>query len=287
MVTQHHKTKNEENFPVGSFLIKKKYRRVVFDYYDFARYADDIADDYKLKPESKLKELDNLENILIGAKKSKSAKMQFVLKLKKDFVEHNLSNSLATDLLVAFRKDAENIEYKTWNQLIDYCRYSAAPVGRFMLALHDESPSTFLPATSLCVALQVLNHLQDLKKDVENLNRIYLPTEMLKKFKVTKNDLTKDKTSPNLEKLIIEILSRVKGLQKEAEILPQIVKNFGLRAEICVILSLTNFMVKRLYKDDVLAKNIKFSKLDWILATINGIRKAIFTKTKTLTTKGF
>lgn len=80
------------------------------------------------------------------------------------FGMENLANTLFLDLLTAFERDAENRQPEIWEQLIDYCKYSAAPVGRFMLAIHDENPSTYLPAETLCAALQIVNHIQDLKK---------------------------------------------------------------------------------------------------------------------------
>ena len=173
-------------------------------------------------------------------------------------------------------------EYHTWGQLVDYCKYSAAPVGRFMLAIHDENPSTYLPATSLCVALQIVNHIQDLKYDYDVLKRSYLPIEMMKKFNVENGDLEKDKSSLGLKKLIEKIMDLTRGLIKEGSILPQVVKSRSLRVEICIILSLTNIMVKKILRGDVLAKNIKLSKLDWLKAFVIGLFKAITTKTKTL-----
>ena len=259
-----HKQAKDENFPVGSLLIDKKLRPLVAQYYRFARYADDIADNPKLSMKDKLLQLGEMEDILYERIDYKGRKLAFIKTLRRDFIGENLSFSLLTDLLTAFRQDARNYKYETWGQLVEYCRWSAAPVGRFMLALHDENPSTYLPGTALCVALQIQNHLQDLKYDAKLLKRVYIPADMLKEA----------------------ILQKVQGLIKEAEILPSIIKSRRLRMELGVILSLTVIMVKKLEKGDVLAKEIKFSKFDWIAAAVRGIAKGLFTKTKTLTTKG-
>lgn len=277
-----HKNKNQENFPVGMMLFDRNKRQLVFDYYKFARYADDVADDPIIKPQSKVEKLYQLEDIFLNNKSYKGQKFKFVLELRKKFNDYQLSTSLATDLLIAFRKDSMGFEYQTWGQLVDYCKFSAAPVGRFMLAIHNENPTTYLPATSLCVALQIVNHIQDIKYDAEILKRIYLPAEMMKKYNVCKEDLLQNQSSLGLRKMIEKILEQTKGLIKEGELLPTIIKSANLRMEVCIILSLTNIMVKKILKGDVLAKEIKLSGFDWIRAVISGICTALFTTRKTL-----
>ena len=72
-----------------------------------------------------------------------------------------------------------------------YCQHSAAPVGRFLLALHNENPSTYLPANALCAALQIVNHVQDLKYDAKTLKRVYIPDELFRRFDVSPSALTR------------------------------------------------------------------------------------------------
>ena len=85
----------------------------------------------------------------------------------------------ALDLLEAFRRDVTKLRYADWAELMDYCRYSAAPVGRFVLDVHGE-PSTLWPANdALCSALQVINHLQDCAKAYRAIDRVYLPLDTL------------------------------------------------------------------------------------------------------------
>lgn len=277
-----HKNKNQENFPVGMMIFGKDKRQIVSDYYKFARYADDIADNPDIKPQNKVNKLYQLEDIFLKNKDYKGQKLKFAVKLREEFNKFQLSTSLATDLLIAFRKDSMGFEYQTWGQLVDYCKYSAAPVGRFMLAIHNENPSTYLPATSLCVALQIVNHIQDIKYDNQVLKRVYLPAEMMKKYNVTADDLLKEKSSLGLRKLIEKIMNQTKGLIKEGSILPSIIRSKNLRTEVCIILSLTNIMIKKILKGDVLAKNIKLSKWDWLKAVISGIVMSLMTKTRSL-----
>lgn len=277
-----HKNKNQENFPVGMMIFGKDKRQIVSDYYKFARYADDIADNPDIKPQNKVNKLYQLEDIFLKNKDYKGQKLKFAVKLREEFNKFQLSTSLATDLLIAFRKDSMGFEYQTWGQLVDYCKYSAAPVGRFMLAIHNENPSTYLPAASLCVALQIVNHIQDIKYDTQVLKRVYLPAEMMKRYNVTPDDLLKDKSSLGLKKLIEKIMNLTKGLIKEGSILPSIIRSKNLRTEVCIILSLTNIMIKKILKGDVLAKNIRLSKWDWLKAVISGIVMSLMTKTRSL-----
>ena len=280
-----HKNKRQENFPVGMMMFNRNIRKIVSDYYRFARYADDIADNPHLKPQNKVDKLYELEEIFTGQKSYKGQKLKFVQTLKDEFAKHNLSADLATDLLIAFRKDSLGFDYQTWGQLVDYCKYSAAPVGKFMLAVHQENPSTYLPATSLCVALQIVNHVQDLKYDVSLLKRLYLPAEIMKKYHLRTEDLVQDKSSISVQKAVKHIMEKTLGLVKEGSILPELIKSLSLRIEVCIILSLTNIMIKKILKGDILAREIKLSGFDWLRGIVSGIYKGLTTKKKTLSYK--
>ena len=280
-----HKNKHQENFPVGMMMFNRNIRKIVADYYRFARYADDIADNPHLKPQNKVAKLYELEEIFLGQRNYKGQKLKFVQTLKEEFTKHNLAPNLATDLLIAFRKDSLGFDYQTWGQLVDYCKYSAAPVGKFMLAVHQENPSTYLPATSLCVALQIVNHIQDLKYDVSLLKRLYLPADIMKKYHLSRDDLTQNKSSISLQKAVKHIMEKTLGLVKEGSILPALIKNTGLRIEVCIILSLTNIMIKKILKGDILSKEIKLSHLDWLRGIVSGIYKGLTTRQKTLSYK--
>ena len=285
MMKIRHKNQKQENFPVGMMMFNRNIRKIVSDYYRFARYADDIADNPHLKPQNKVDKLYELEEIFTSQKSYKGQKLKFVQTLKDEFAKHNLSPDLATDLLIAFRKDSLGFDYQTWGQLVDYCKYSAAPVGKFMLAVHQENPSTYLPATSLCVALQIVNHVQDLKYDVSLLKRLYLPAEIMKKYHLRTEDLVQDKSSISVQKAVKHIMEKTLGLVKEGSILPELIKSLSLRIEVCIILSLTNIMIKKILKGDILAREIKLSGFDWLRGIVSGIYKGLTTKKKTLSYK--
>jgi squalene synthase HpnC len=274
------KQQKDENFPVAGLLIKSSLRPLVNAYYRAARYCDDIADAPDLSARQKLAKLSEAEDIFLGYQKEVPDELLFLLGLRRIFCDELLDTSLFTDLLTAFRQDSRGHTYETWEQLLEYCRYSAAPVGRFMLAVHDENLSTYMPSGVLCTVLQIANHIQDIKYDLLVQNRIYLPAELLQKYQVSTDDLQQDKSSPELKKLIAEIISRLQKMLKDAALLPAITRSLRLRMQICVILSLTNIMLKKLNKKDVLQKNVRLSKIDWMRAVIGGVFRALFTKTK-------
>ena len=101
------------------------------------------------------------------------------VRLRAALAAHNLSPQHAQDLLAAFRLDVTKLRYRDWDDLIDYCRYSAMPVGRFVLDVHGESRDCWPANDALCAALQIINHLQDCQEDYRNLDRVYIPLDAL------------------------------------------------------------------------------------------------------------
>ena len=112
--------------------------------------------------------------------------------------DRNLTPRHAQDLLTAFRMDVTKLRYRDWDDLMGYCSYSAMPVGRFVLDVHGEDRSTWPANDALCAALQVINHLQDCKKDYLALNRVYLPQDALAAAGATVEDLGREQSTPAL-----------------------------------------------------------------------------------------
>ncbi|MGH7189018.1 MAG: squalene/phytoene synthase family protein, partial [Acetobacteraceae bacterium] len=113
------KDRADENFPVGSALIRKDLRPHVHAFYAFARNADDIADSAELAAEEKIARLDVMEAVLLGARVEGSPS---AIGLRKSLAETSVTARHATDLLVAFRRDATKLRYANWEELYDYCR---------------------------------------------------------------------------------------------------------------------------------------------------------------------
>src|ERR1700744_6204598 len=195
---QSGKGHNDENFPVASFLIAPKHRPAVLAFYRFVRFADDIADHATAAPDEKLRLLEEMRATLAGESDASPEGVQ----LRAVLAERNLSPVHAFDLLEAFRRDVTKLRYRDWDDLLDYCRYSAMPVGRFVLDVHGESPSTWPANDALCAALQIINHLQDCARDYRNLDRVYIPQDALKAAGARTHDLDAARSTPSLKAVI-------------------------------------------------------------------------------------
>jgi farnesyl-diphosphate farnesyltransferase len=263
------KDRGDENFPVGSWLIARKFREPVHCFYDFARNADDIADSPRLSAPDKIARLDVMEDVLLGRRDDGS---RTALALRGSLQKTGLTSRYATDLLIAFRRDAVKLRYATIDELYDYCHYSAVPVGRYVLDLHGESHECHSPADALCISLQILNHLQDCAKDLAELDRCYLPQSLLDHFGATVDDLRRPAETPSLRRVFITLLDRVNRLNHAATELPEIVRNRRLRLETAVIQGLSERLAKRLWRSDPIAGRVKLGKADALFSALGAVQ---------------
>ncbi len=267
------KIKKTEDFPVGKF-VKRSLKPVVDAYYNAAREADDVADCASLSCNEKLEKLKNIRKDFCDASDTIAGK------LGKIFAKENLDYRLFVDLLEAFENDAKGQNFEIWEQVLYYCQYSAAPVGRFMLAIHDEAPSTYMPAETLCAVLQIVNFLRDMKDDMCKLKRCYMPEDLLQKYGVWKRDFCLSHETLGVNLLKKEVLTRLEAMLKDAKILLSLIKNFRLKIELGVIFSLTNIMIKKMYESDIIAQKQKLSRFDWMRAVVCGMCLAFVTRKK-------
>jgi squalene synthase HpnC len=181
-----------ENFPVGSFLLPKRIRKHFYAIYAFARLADDMADEEAsgaLSPDRRLEMLGQWREMLIRSFDSRPTHPVFIA-LGKTAAEFNLPRILFEELLSAFAQDVTTGRYKTFDDLRDYCRRSANPVGRLILLLFGyRDPQLLEWSDCICTALQLANHWQDVSVDLIK-DRIYIPAEDMARFAVTELDLT-------------------------------------------------------------------------------------------------
>src|SRR5579863_27436 len=184
----------DENFPVASFLIHPRYRKVILAFYNFVRTADDIADHATLPPQEKLALLDRLEAGLMGT----NADDAVAVGLRELLAARSLSPKHAQDLIAAFKLDVTKLRYRDWDDLISYCALSAMPVGRFVCDVHGESRSVWPANDALCAALQIINHLQDCKDDYRTLDRVYIPQDALAASGASTEELGAARASPAL-----------------------------------------------------------------------------------------
>src|SRR5579862_9751205 len=126
------KGRQDENFPVGSWLIRRDLRPHVHAFYRFARIGDDIADNPALAPADKVARLKRMADVVDGAAgaDAEDADAPAARAMRASLTETGLGPSHCLDLLRAFTQDATKRRYSDWDELIEYCRYSAMPVGR-------------------------------------------------------------------------------------------------------------------------------------------------------------
>lgn len=250
------KTEHGENFPVASLLIAPRLRAAVLNFYRFARAADDIADHPELSEADKLAGLDALEATLLG--KSESAKA--ALPLKRVLAERGLAPTHPLDLLTAFRADVTKARYANWAELMDYCRYSAMPVGRFVLDLHGEARSTWDYSDPLCTALQIINHMQDCGLDYRALDRVYVPLDMMVAHGTSVEALAAEKATPQLRACLTSLAERTALLLPEAAKLPLAVQDTRLGLETGIIVRLARKLTALLLTRDPLSERVHLTK---------------------------
>jgi len=250
----------DENFPVASLLIETRFRAPIMAFYRFARAADDIADHPAAGAEDKLRALEQMRATLAGAIDAEPS----ALALREALVARGLSVQHGLDLLVAFRRDVTQRRYASWDELMDYCRWSAAPVGRMVLDIHGEAPATWPASDALCAALQVINHLQDCAKDRRALDRVYLPQDELATAGARVEDLDRPAATPALRTVIVGLARRTRGLLYRARPLAEQVANARLRVEIAFIQALAEDLVDRLERRDPLSQRVHHRKLELV-----------------------
>ena len=261
------KTHRNENFPVASWIIHPRHRGLILAFYNFVRTADDIADHALLGESDKLRYLDLLETELVG----KGDTQPEVLRLRQALAERSMPPRHALDVLSAFRMDVTKLRYDNWDEVIHYCRYSAMPVGRFMLDVHGESTSTWAASDALCAGLQINNHLQDCSKDYRNLDRVYLPRDALENAGASVEALGQERASPQLLQCLHSLAARTQTLLDQSKSLSTEVKDFRLGLEISVIQAFAEKIVSLLKARDPLSERVHLGPVELLAYSLTGM----------------
>ncbi len=178
-----------ENFPVGSPLLPPRLRAPVRVIYAFARSADDIADEGDAAAGERIAALQAYRAELDCIDAGDEPQGALFAALAHTLRDHGLSTAPLRDLLSAFAQDVTTTRYDHFDDLLDYCRRSANPVGRILLALFGETRSDSLAQSdAICSALQIINFLQDVAIDWQKA-RVYLPQEDLHRFGVSESQI--------------------------------------------------------------------------------------------------
>ena len=258
----------DENFPVASWLVRRELRAPILAFYRFARAADDVADHPDAEPQQKLAQLARMEAALRGASgNAEGVALRAVLQA------HDLTDQHALDLLEAFRRDVAKKRYTDWADLMDYCRYSAAPVGRFVLDLHGESRTLWPANDALCTALQVINHLQDCGKDQRALDRVYIPLDALAAQGAAVGELAATRASPALLRTIEALAGRTADLLEQSRGFAPAIADRRLALEVGAIQALAEDLTARLTRRDPLSQRVHHRPVEAAGVSLRGAFK--------------
>ncbi len=203
-----------ENFPVASWLLPAAMRPHIAAIYAFARRADDFADEPGLDDDQRLRLLDAWGARLDGKGGDQTATSDGLIfsALQETIRAHNLPRSLLHDLLSAFRQDVTTRRYKSWSDVLDYCRRSANPVGRLVLRVAGyDDPRLDAHSDAVCTALQLTNFWQDLAIDWRR-GRLYVPLEDRDRVRARDSDLDAGRMTPEWQAALREVARRTRDL---------------------------------------------------------------------------
>lgn len=261
-----------ENFPVGSFLLPKVARVHLHRIYAFARTADDLADELQDAAALAAFRADFLRHLPDGSGASPADEVALFSELRTTIEQCGLEVSLFTDLLDAFDQDCHKRRY-TRPELLDYCRRSADPVGRLVLRVsgyRDEQLDR--QSDRVCTGLQLLNHLQDLREDLLERDRIYFPIEELEACGASEQDLRADRASPEVRRFVLEQAGRIADDFAAGWHIVNGVRG-RLRFELRAILRGAAAVLQQIYRvdGDVLGGNVHLSKVRRVGTVLGGL----------------
>ena len=224
-----------ENFPVASLLVPARLRGAVRVIYRFARSADDFADEGDAPAASRLESLEayraELDRVA-GNRPPETPLFDDVARIVRD---HRLPLQPFYDLLSAFSQDVVKTRYAGFEELADYARRSANPVGQLMLHLFEAAtPGNVAQSDAICTSLQLINFWQDVAIDWQK-DRVYLPQDEMAHFRVSEAHLRDSLCDDAWRSLIQFQLDRSRSMMESGAPLGRVLRGrFGLEIRITV-----------------------------------------------------
>jgi phytoene/squalene synthetase len=245
-------------------------------FYALARLAGGIADDPDMPATRRLALIDALDALLEGRKPEIPLALP-VAAAAQDFLREAQTVGgdprHARHMLQAMRQDCSKSRYRDWPEWLAYCRYAAAPLGRFLLDISGEDKAALPAVEALCCALRLLSHLQDCGADYRALDRVYLPERWLREHGASVENLAAEAADAALFAVFAEALDAVQRLMIAAEPLPGLLHDRRLRMNAATVLSLTRRWAKRLSASDPLRVQVRLGAFDrWIAAACGAWR---------------
>lgn len=262
-----------ENFPVGSWLLPARLRPHIAVFYAFARSADDIADSPDLSADEKVSRLDRFEAALLG-RDIDSPDLAKAHRMRESLAATGVTPRHCVELLAAFKMDATKLRYDDWDDLMGYCVLSAAPVGRYLLDLHGGSKEGYEASDALCMALQVINHVQDCKDDYLKLDRVYLPQDWMRDCGTNVEALAADTSTQPLRRVLDLTLERTETLLSVAQSLPRDLISRRLAMESGAIIAIAHRLIALLRRRDPLGPRVELSKAGFLWCCARGALSA-------------
>jgi len=259
-----------ENFPVASILLPRRIRRAVEIIYYFARQADDIADEGDLSSDERLAKLDEYRLELNRIEAGNTPITPLFAALAEIVKIYRLPVQLFHDLLDAFSQDVVKKRYENFDELLDYCRRSANPVGRLLLHIYGEtSEQNLIYSDHICTSLQLINFWQDIQKDYA-ISRIYLPQDEMARFGITENHIAKGIVEKSWQELMKFQVERAGTMMKIGTPLGSILRG-RIGMEIRLIIAGGNRILSKLenVKYDIFNSRPVLRPLDWIIILFN------------------
>jgi squalene synthase HpnC len=262
-----------ENFPVASRLLPKHLRKPFAVIYAFARRADDFADEGDLSNEQRINALNDFANKLDQIEHGELVADPTFVALADVIKHHQIPISLFHDLLTAFKMDVTKTRYANFGELMEYCRYSANPVGRLLLHLNNAAtPKNLGMSDAVCSALQLINFLQDISQDIEENDRIYLPQDEMEQFGVSEEDIRNKNTNNATRRLIeFQIRRTVKLMQAGAPLGKVLKGRMGLELRM-TIMGGSRILYKLNQQFDDIFSRPRLNKWDYVWILWKAIR---------------
>ncbi|WP_067799187.1 squalene synthase HpnC [Actinomadura formosensis] len=214
-----------ENFPVATRLLPVRHREHLLNVYGYARLVDDIGDE--APPGDRADLLDLVERDLDRVYASTRPELPVMRDLARTIDACRIPAEPFRRLLEANRRDQEVTRYATFDDLVEYCAYSADPVGHIVLHVFGAAtPDRFRLSDKVCTALQIIEHCQDVGEDHRN-GRVYLPGDDLRRFGCTEDDLTAAATPTRLRGVVALQAGRAGRLLDEGAALTASLRGFA------------------------------------------------------------
>ena len=258
--------KHYENFPVATLLYPKKIREAVIILYQFARTADDIADEGSF---SKKERLENIKIYQINLNKIKKNNLNvdlLFLDIYKIINQYSISINLLQKFIDAFKQDIINKRYKNFDEFINYSNNAAAPAGQIILGLfRQDTKQNIIYSNSICHAFALIGISQDFYEDILK-NRLYIPTNEMKRFNLEISDIHDKKFNANWKLFKGFWLQRIELILIQG--MPLILNTKGrLRLQIKIMVSAAHLLISRMKNEecDLFNHPPKISKIDWLV----------------------